>query len=188
MRSVLTWKGRFIVAALSAAALSAAALSGCASMNVSSYVQRGTDLGRFRTYDWGPAAARSTGDPRLDSNPFFDRRVRDRVEEALARRGFEKADEDAPDLLVHYHASVTQKIDVRELDQGYAYTADDDRRPYVYDEGTLFVDLIDPRTNTLVWRGWAEGSIAGAIDDQDWMEARVDEAVARIMERLPRGL
>ena len=63
-----------------------------------------------------------------------------------------------------------------------------DCRPYVYEKGTLFVDLVDPRTNQLVWRGWAEGSIDGVIDHQQWMEARVDEAVTQILARLPRRL
>lgn len=67
-------------------------------------------------------------------------------------------------------------------------SADDGDRQFVYDEGTLVVDLVDPRAQTLVWRGWAESSFEGAIDDQAWMEARIDEAVARILERLPRGL
>ena len=182
MRALLIRQGRTL-----GLTLSALALAGCASMSIGSYAPRGADLQRFRTYAWGPATERGTGDPRLDSNRFFDEHVRARVEQELARRGFEKASGDAPDLLVHYHASVTQKIDVRELDRGYT-SVDDGDRSYVYDEGTLFVDLVDPRAGTLVWRGWAESSFEGAIDDQAWMEARIDEAVARILERLPRGL
>ena len=60
--------------------------------------------------------------------------------------------------------------------------------PGWYDAGTLMIDLVDTRTNKLVWRGWAEGSIEGAIDNQDWMERRIGEAVGRIMERLPHNL
>jgi hypothetical protein len=110
------------------------------------------------------------------------------VEKALAGKGFEKTTSGTPDLLVHYHASVTQEIDVRNLDREYANCDHADCRPYVYDAGTLFVDLVDPRTNKLVWRGWAEGSVDGVIDNQEWMEARIDEAVTRILERLPRRL
>jgi uncharacterized protein DUF4136 len=58
----------------------------------------------------------------------------------------------------------------------------------VYDAGTLFVDLVDTRTNRLVWRGWAEGSVDGVIDNQEWMEQRIDHVVTRILQRLPRGL
>lgn len=183
MYSPITRLGRF-----TALALSALALTGCASMNVSSYVERGIDLRQYHTYNWGQADAQSTGDPRLDNNRFFEERVRAAVEKELASRGFEKTTSGAPDLLVHYHASIRQKIDVRDLDREYAYCDDDDCRPYVYDAGTLFVDVVDPRTNTLVWRGWAEGSVDGVIDNQEWMEARIDDAVTRILQRLPRGL
>jgi hypothetical protein len=50
------------------------------------------------------------------------------------------------------------------------------------------IDLIDARSRRLVWRGWAEGDIDGVVDNQKWMEKRVDEAVAKIIERLPRGM
>jgi hypothetical protein len=151
-------------------------------------MERSTDVRQYRTYNWAPPDAFSTGDPRLDNNRFFDERVRGQVEKQLASKGFEKATSGMPDLVVHYHASVTQEIDVRDFDQQYAYCDHADCRPYVYDAGTLFVDLVDPRTEKLVWRGWAEGSIEGVIDNQEFMEARIDETVRRILERLPRRL
>ena len=48
------------------------------------------------------------------------------------------------------------------------------------------VDLMDRRTNRLAWRGWAESSFDGVVDNQEWMEATIDKAVARILARLPR--
>ncbi|HSJ42600.1 MAG TPA: DUF4136 domain-containing protein [Xanthobacteraceae bacterium] len=174
-----------LVAVLAAAGLW---LAGCATMTVHSYADRRADFGRYRTYQWGPADTWSTGDPRLDNNRFFDERVRAQVEKQLARRGFEKTASERPDLLVHYHANVAQDIDVRKLDNGATYCVDHDCRPYIYDKGTLFVDLVDPGSDTLIWRGWAEGSVDGVIDDQAWMDTRIDEAVARILGRLPQHL
>ena len=174
------------VGQLTVFALAAPALAGCATIDVHSYVERGADLRQYRTYNWGPTDTSSTGDPRLDNNRFFDERVRSAVERGLAGRGLEKTTSGTPDLLVHYHASVTQEIDVRNIDREYAYCDGADCEPYVYDAGTLFVDLVDRNTNTLVWRGWAEGSMDGVIDNQEWMERRIDEAVTRILERLPR--
>lgn len=159
--------------------------AGCATMNVSSYMERGADLRQYRTYNWAPPDTWSTGDPRLDSNRFFDERVRAQVEKELARRGFEKTATQQPDMLVHYHASVSQEMDVRELDSSKSYCADRDCRPFIYDKGTLFVDLVEPRADKLIWRGWAEGSIDGVIDNQTWMESRIDEAVTKILTRLP---
>ena len=111
------------------------------------------------------------------------------VEAELARRGFEKSTSShTPDLLVHYHASVTQQIDVRMLDRDYRASDVAQYQPYVFDEDTLLVDLVDQRTNRLVWRGSAEAGIDGLIDNQLLLEKRIDEAVARILDRLPPRL
>jgi hypothetical protein len=168
--------GRF--AAIAAAAVT---LSGCATMNVSSYVERGVDLGQYRTYDWAPAEQLATGDPRLDNSPFFQEQVQTAVERQLATRGFEKTA--SPDLLVHYHASVTQEIYISDGERREGYC--EDCKPEVYDAGTLLIDLVDARTNRLVWRGSARGSIDGVIDNQARMEQRVAEAVTRILDKLP---
>jgi hypothetical protein len=157
-------------------------------MNVNSYIERGVDLRQYRTYGWAPPDTWSTGDPRLDNNRFFDERVRAQVEKELARRGFERTDAESPDMLVHYHASVSQEIDIRELDSSESYCANNDCGPFVYDKGTLFVDLVEPRTDTVIWRGWAEGSIDGVIDNQARMESQIDEAVVKILARLPPRL
>jgi hypothetical protein len=153
---------------------------------VGSYSERRFDLSTYRTYAWGPADTGGTGDPRLDNNRFFEERVRRQVEQQLSARGFEKTEGATPDLLVHYHASFSQKIDVREIDRSYASSIVD-RQPVVYDAGTIFVDLVDARAKTLVWRGWSEGTMDGAIDNQAFMESRIDDAVMRILRRLPPG-
>jgi hypothetical protein len=158
------------------------AIAGCAATDVSSHVARGVDLSEHRTYDWAPVPARSTGDPRLDNNRFFQERIRAAIEKQLANRGFEKTT--SPDLLLRYHASVRQEIYTSGTERnGYC----EDCRSEVYDEGTLLIDLVDAQTDRLVWRGWAKGSVDGVIDDQGWMEQRIDEAVARIMRELPHN-
>ena len=154
--------------------------TGCASTEVRSYLARGVDLRQHRTYNWARDEARPTGDPRLDNNRFFEERVQAAVDEQLANRGFEKTD--SPDLIVRYHAGVTQ--DFHNPGAGHPGECDE-CQPEVYDQGTLLIDLADAHTDRLVWRGWATGSIDGVIDDQQWMERRIDEAVARIMRELP---
>jgi hypothetical protein len=173
---------------LVAAGASMLALTSCATMNVSSYVARGVDFTGYRTYAWGPADTVSTGDPRLDNNPFFHERVYAAVEEKLATRRFEKTTSGTPDLLVHFHPSMTQRIEAGALDREYEYCSVGDCRPYVYESGTLVLDFVDPRTNKVIWRGWAERSMDGVVDNQEWMEESIDEAVARILDKLPPGL
>jgi hypothetical protein len=164
-------------------ALAALALPACASMSVRSYLERRVDFAQYRTYDWAADDRLVTGDPRLDNNPFFLDRLHADVERQLASRGFEKTTLPAPDLRVHYHASVTERLNI-ETEPVTAFCAG--CLPYVYQAGTLVLDLVDTRTGQLVWRGWAEGSIEGVIDDQAAMEKAIDDAVARIVERVPR--
>jgi hypothetical protein len=110
-----------------------------------------------RTYTRGPADTQATGDPRLDNNRFFHERIQTDVENGLNARGFEKTTAGSPDVLIHYHASVTQTFNANGADQPYVTC--DDCEPYVYDAGTIVVDLVDARTRRLVWRGWAEGAL-----------------------------
>jgi hypothetical protein len=58
----------------------------------------------------------------------------------------------------------------------------------VYDAGTILIDLVDARTNKLVWRGWAEGGLDGVVDNQDVDEREDRRGVTRILEQLPRHL
>lgn len=171
---------------LAGVAIGAVTVVACATMQVSSFVERGADVTKYRTYAWAPAEDQATGDPRLDNNTFFRDRLQAQVDRRLDDRGFEKTPGVGPDLIVHYHASVTQEINAAGLDRPNVTC--EDCRPYVYDAGTIVVDLVDARTNRLVWRGWAEGTLEGAIDNQAFMERRIDEAVAQIIERLPRRL
>lgn len=148
----------------------------CATANT--WTARGTEFTRFRTYDWAPSDAFETGDPRLDNNQFFKEAVQAAVDKRLAARGIERSIV-KPNLLVHFHATIAQQIDVS------AEEANRPLRTHVYEAGTLLIDFVDPASDTLVWRGWVDGNIEGAIDDQEGMERKVDQAVARILENVP---
>jgi hypothetical protein len=156
-------------------------------MQVNSVTTRGIDIRQFHTYEWALSDELSTGDPRLDNNPFFIERLRAAVEEGLAARGFEKASAGQPALTIHYHASVTQRLDLSNADPKYLPADCSPCGPFLYEDGSLVLDFVDARTDKLVWRGWAEGGIDGLVERQDRMEETIDRAVARILERFPGG-
>jgi hypothetical protein len=173
---------------LTFAALAAGLLVGCATFRVGSFVERGIRFGPYETFDWAPADRMATGDPRLDNNEFFQAQVQQAIQRELAARGIDRREVASPDLVVHYHASITQEVDANGADEKYGYC--EDCRPSVFEAGTLTIDFVDARTNRLVWRGWAEGSLDGAINNQKALEQRVNDAVAEIIARFPatRGL
>jgi hypothetical protein len=157
-------------------------------MSVSSHVQPGLDFTPYRTYDWGPADALPTGDPRLDQDPFFQDHMQGAVEKQLATKGFERVTSGIPDLLIHYHANITQRIDVNRVDRNYGYCSDPECVSVVeFEAGTLVLDIVDTRTNRVIWRGWAQQALGDMLDNRDRMAAHIDKAVSRMLERLPRG-
>ena len=162
--------------------------AGCAAMTVSSHIERSITFTDYATYDWGPRDALPTGDPRLDNNPLFRDYVEGAIEKMLAARGYERTAGVEADVLVHYHASVTDRVDLNSVDMSHGYCyANCEPRVIRYQQGTLVIDLVDRRTNKVVWRGWAQDTMDGVIDDQERLERQVDDGVGRMMPLLPRG-
>ena len=170
--------------AVSLLAAAALVLSACAPLVVSTSVERGVDLSAYRTYGWSTRPAQSTGDPRLDGNRFFHEYLAASIDRQLAETRLKQVSGE-PDLFVRYFAGVSQEI-VESGAEPDGRCRDCQRD--VYDRGTIVIDFVDARSRTLVWRGWAKGGIDGAIDDQRLMQRRIDDAVARIFERLRRDL
>jgi hypothetical protein len=155
-------------------------------MNVSSHIERGVNFQQYRTYDWGPADALPIGDPRLDNNPFFHDYLQGSVEKQLAAKGLVRSTSGDADLLLHYHASVNHRFEVHGVDRqnGYCY-ADCEPQVIEYEQGTLVLDVVDAETKKVVWRGWAQDSVEGIIDNQERLERQIGEAVTRMMRRFP---
>jgi hypothetical protein len=176
---------RLVTAALAVAVGTAA---GCATMNVGAQLRHGTEFAAYRTFNWGPADALPTGDPRLDQDPSFKDHMEGAVERGLASRGLQMSNGgDTPDLLVHYHANVTERIDVNRADRQFGYCYDEDCGVTVvdYEAGTLVVDIVDTRSNSVVWRGWAQRSLEGVIDHPDRLEQVIERAVAEMLAKFP---
>ena len=180
---------RRVMRALGAIVLAIVGGSCAAAMTVSSYENPAIDRSAYRTFDWGPADALPTGDPRLDRDPFFKDQVQGAVEKQLAARGLALTASGRPDLLIHYHAHVTRRIDVNRVDQTYGYCAGGEcPETMEYEAGTLVLDVIDARTNRLIWRGWSQRTVDDVLNDRDRMARVINEAVKKMLQQFPPAL
>lgn len=169
-------------------------------MKVGSDYDPFADFSGFRTFAWISDRQEKTGDPRID-DPIFDEQIREAVEIQLEVQGFEERHVDPPNFLIGYHASIDRKIEVRTINKVYSDLPglgwdDFDRRfnigeegnteteVFEFDEGTLILDVVDPETKQLIWRGSAKAEIKYAGNPEKRME-RIKEAIRLILRKFP---
>jgi hypothetical protein len=142
-----------------------ALVSACASINAGSDYAAGLDLKPYSTFEWGAA-----------------------VERELATKGITRQAA-SPDLLIHYHASVRQRVDVIRSDEVRGYTfggVNTSEKVVEYEEGTLILDIAEAKSKRILWRGWAQTDVDGMMNDQREMEKRINASVRKLLVELPR--
>lgn len=165
---------------LSVAFCSLLFLAACSPISVKTDYDHEVDFGNYQTFKWmaGPKSGKRT----IAKNSLVDKRIRRAVENELQAKGYRMIDSGKADALLAYHVSVKNKVDVNSY--GYRYWR---RRVHVhrYKEGSLILDVVDPRMKQLVWRGGASG-IAGDIRQASQEE--VNEAVQKVLKKFPPGV
>src|SRR3989454_939072 len=177
------------------------ALGACASaISVRTALSPDASLHGLRTFRVQPTpqpklagATASTTDPML-VNSISNRALRTDLTQEFAGLGYVASDSN-PDFCVAYYASTNQKLDLTYWDYGYAWQphwwSGWGRRwgrgwggdwgmasgPVAtqYTEGTVIVDVFDPKTKDLLWRGQG----VEYIDDD---EAQDEEGLKKNVE------
>jgi hypothetical protein len=165
-------------------------LSACAGASVRIEPAPGFDASGLRTYAWVPGAATGLpAHPRIDS-ASVDSMVRLAVDGALAARGYSHAAEGS-DFLVDYHVVITRRtveavapVHCPEEPPLVSLGAED-RYCREYDEGALVLDVLDPASGMLLWRGVARREIDWTLTPAE-VRARIENAVGRVVGRFPR--
>lgn len=158
----------------------------------------GTTLNPHTTYAFYQSAPVEPAAFEKGYSPSLHQHLIRAIEEELAGKGYRKVT-DNPDLLLAYDVSVSVP---EEKDKpgmyapgfgysyaymaGYRYNYINSQMPGyravdLFKEGTLIIDMVDPDTNQLLWRGWTEG----AIKNFGAGYGKVEGLVKNIIQRLP---
>lgn len=151
------------------AAVCALLLASCSTpINVRSDFDRAADFGSYRTFGYySPLATDKAGYSTLATERF-----KRAVQNEMEKRGY-TYDPKAPDLLVNFNANIEDKMRVTTVAQPvgrgwygyrgghYAAWPANSHQTHVdqYQQGTVNVDVVDARRQTLVWEGVAEGRV-----------------------------
>ncbi|HET9680119.1 MAG TPA: DUF4136 domain-containing protein [Gammaproteobacteria bacterium] len=176
-------------------AAAVALLAGCAPFVKTEY-DAAANFSALDSFAWQAPERDKLEDPILDS-PLMDEKVQAAVISTLTARGYERTRAENADFLVTYHT-------VRQLEEvpggvhtgfGFYYgpwwgyrapfgstiivTNDSD----TYEAGVLIIDIVNARTDELMWRGWR----SKGLNQDNFSPEGVAEIVTEILAQFPPG-
>jgi hypothetical protein len=167
----------------------------------------GADFSNYHAFAWAETEVKTSGDVNpLLRNPMAEASIQQAVEQELRLRGVQRVDTNpdfyltshlyververavanppGPPILVTYPYLVRYRGMLLPVNYSYWYQPlNTGYRTERYHEGTLVLDIIDAKTNNLVWRG----SVANPINDPARMSRRFARAARDILEKFPKG-
>ncbi len=141
----------------------------------------------YKTYRWSNKEVHP-GDA-LAADPLTKKRIVKAVDAVLQEKGFVLTESQACDFRVFVHGTVSERIQIHDTG-GMIYPHGglgwSGRVTHVttYDEGTVFIDIVDTTTSELVWRGWLSRAVRRYKNPKK-AEAAADRMVREIMEAFP---
>jgi hypothetical protein len=177
------------------AAILVAAAAACNPVTVRTTEAPDAHLSKLRTFTIATPtvkkanAVSDNNDPML-SNSIANQTLRQDLAMDFQAKGYTLTSE-SPSFAVAYYASAQQKLDVTNWDYGYQYWGYHrfwhgygypTETIQQYTEGTVVVDVIDPATKELLWRGQGQAAVS---QDPATYTAELAKTVQAIVAKFP---
>lgn len=120
---------------------------------------------------------RPATDP-LAGDSLNDGRIKTAIESQLIGNGF-RTNGESPDFVIAYHVTTKSKLSVQ--DYGYGpprWFGGRNISVNQYSEGTLLVDFIDAKTNQMIWRGRASGTL-----EMKGVDKKISKSVEKLVKQ-----
>lgn len=175
-------------------------LSACSTTDTSWDYNPDIHFAQFKTFAW---ITPNSDNSQFHLDGLMDQRVRHAVDNNLQKKGLTLVAKDKADIWVNYLTKVKTKMDINSFTSYYGYN------PYYsfygpswgwgqpfgalpvtqtqvhqYNVGTLIIDIIDAKTEQLIWRG----SLGDIVKDKKTPEQRItfiNNAVNAILAKFP---
>jgi len=150
-----------------------------ASVEVQSPQVSGNDVGRRTSFAFVPHLNREAA-AAVSNAPFWQNRIEAAITSVLEQKGYrESAQVRKADLLVAFHVVLRQGEYVTIFDNYSGYklptakaasagiaklAAEPNGQAEI---GTLVIDIIDPGTKTIIWRGWGRADVKKSPEERE---------------------
>jgi hypothetical protein len=168
-------------------------LYSCGSIKIDSMQAKGVDLNRYKTYAWGKPGGPDY-DPIKESKKMYTGLIRRLADAELLKKGF-VLDTLQPDAIFVFNSGVEERLTYSQGNvatgygyDGYGYYGGGYYAPvgvgrssqHNYEEGMIYVDMLDTKTRVPLWGAWAKKKLTAKSD----VEADVRTAVKQLFQRL----
>ena len=169
---------------------------GCSAVRVSQDYRPETDFSNIEFYRWQPVALDIQGDAPMD-DPLRDERIQKAVEQNLHSLGFRSLTAAEPDFFIDFQYSVYRIMESNGVrgqvgigrwgganETSGGIRVGTGRGRYTRKEGVLYIDVIDPKSGHILWRGKGTHQV-----DQHWKSEtkieKIDELVSKVLAQFP---
>jgi len=169
------------------------ALSSCSGIQSHSFKADGVDLKKYKTYAWVKPA--NAEDSIRNDDKLYASLILQLTNDELAKKGF-TLNTEQPDAVFTFNTRVEDRVSYTQTPQVsvgvgfggpgyygsmYAPVTGGDYVPHNYQQGVLFIEMYDTKTQKMVWSGWAEDKLTYKSN----VERVIRIAVKHIFMRLP---
>lgn len=158
-------------------------LASCSSVRVASDYDTTVNFNQYQTY-----AYFKPGIDKAEISDLDKRRILRAIDREMSTKGMQKSE--TPDVMISFFTKAKERVDVYQNHYGWGH-------PWGWGwghpwggtsvsrstEGTLYIDVIDAKTNELVWQGIGTAPLNNTSMERK--EARINEIVKKILERFP---
>ncbi len=138
-------------------------LSACAKTPNLDYDQS-ADFSNIKNYAWVADLDFAKDTDNYQVNPLMEQRVTNAIDSALSSKGLNKVNKQNADVVINIHASVKTKTTSDSFTTSFGHPwhtwglgINTHTQTKEYEYGTLIVDIIDAKSDKLIWRGAKEG-------------------------------
>jgi hypothetical protein len=154
------------------------AAPGAFAQKVTVEFDQAADFSKYKTFAIRDGQLNSKN-PALNSE-LVKKRIEGDIQRYLMAKGLTEVSSGPSDLNVRYHFGAARKSEIETYPVGwYGMGTRVVRVPY--SEGTLIIDLRDPATKSLVWRGIASEEKS----DASKIEGKLDDMVKKSIDKYP---
>jgi hypothetical protein len=168
--------------------------AGCSTVHVDAERDPHVDLSAFRTFSISDGTVLGAGGAMLPPGSPANVEIRDALVKNLNAKGLTENEAD-PDLVVTYVGGAHRRTElvpatppvygtwgVDPWGPGWWSPTYDAWWSQTYTQGTLTVDMVDPKTKRIVWRAYGTADLDGAD-----AKTRIDEVLRKAFEKFPVG-